>query len=77
MYFQLPKIYTLAELIDIPNCFNEEQDILIPNVDEDFPVEGRISGLRKRRMTGHEKHDQTLNLQKSKIKTKCINILSS
>jgi len=43
MYFQLPKKYTLAEFIDTPNSLNEEQDILVPNIGEYFPVEGGIA----------------------------------
>jgi len=62
MYFQLPKKYALAEFIDTSNCLNKEQDIFVPNVDKDLPVEGGIAGMRKRRMTGREKHDQNIKL---------------
>jgi len=45
---------------------NDDQDILVPNVDEDFPVEGGIAGMRKHRMTGNEKHFR--NIKPSEIK---------
>jgi len=45
---------------------NDDQDILVPNVDEDFPVEGGIAGMRKRRMTGNEKHFRNIKLSEIK-----------
>jgi len=54
-----------------PNCLNDEQDILVPNV-EDFPVEEGNAGMRKRRMTSNELNDRNIKL--TKIKTKWINI---
>ncbi|KAL5244645.1 hypothetical protein ACI65C_012055 [Semiaphis heraclei] len=51
---------------DTLNCLNDDQDISVPNVDEDFPVEGEIAGMRKRRMTGNEKHIRNIKLSEIK-----------
>ncbi|KAF0712147.1 Uncharacterized protein FWK35_00029107 [Aphis craccivora] len=60
------KDITLVDFIDTPNCLNDDQDIRVPNVDEDFLVEGGIAGMRKRRMTGNKKHNHNIKLSEIK-----------